>query len=112
MYGLLLDEIELGNLPNSCKGFRCPAKRRLAKKGPTGKRRKSAKTKKTKKVVKKTSIRKNAVHKQQPHGLANRDDILYMGFQHHGGRDEVLEVVLDSVLRKYLLQFGISVEYS
>ena len=22
MYGLLLDEIELGNLPNSCKGFR------------------------------------------------------------------------------------------
>lgn len=89
-----------------------PAKRlkRASSKKGTTKRRTSTKKKAKAARKKVAAIRKNVVHKQQPHGSGERDDVFYMGFQHHGGRDEVLEVVVDSILRKYLLKFGISVD--
>lgn len=79
---------------------------------PVKKKRTSSKkkAKATRKTKKSTGIAKNVVHKQQPHGVAERDDILYMGFQHHGGRDEILEVVVDSLLRKYLAKFHITID--
>ena len=75
-------------------------------------KKKRTSTKKKAKATRKKSvgIRKNVVHRQQPHGSAEREDVMYMGFQHHGGRDEILEVVVDSVLRKYLGRFAIAVD--
>lgn len=87
-----------------------PRRAKKAKKVPVTKRRTSTK-KKAKSKRKTKTLTKNVVHKQQPHGQGTRDDVLYMGFQHHGGRDELMEVVVDSVFRKYLQQkFAISID--
>lgn len=81
-------------------------KRRVAKRGPTGKR------KVTRKVTKRktSTIRKNVKHKVQPHGAGERNDVMYMGFQHHGGRDNLIQVVVDSMLRKYLDKVKINID--
>lgn len=84
---------------------------KATKKRGTVKKRTSAKKKAKAKRKKSTvAIRKNVVHKQQPHGKGERDDVMYLGFQHHGGVDEILEAVVDSVLRKHLAKHNITVD--
>ena len=85
-------------------------KRRIAKSGPTGKRKRTTNKKKVKKVKKKSAIKKNVTVKYETHGLIQRDDVSYFGFQSTGGLDELFEVACEGVMRSLLRKFRISIQ--
>jgi len=84
-------------------------KRRLAKSGPTGKRKRTTNKKKVKKVKKKSAVKKNVSVKYETHGLIQRDHVSYFGFQSTGGLDEVFEIACEGVMRSLLRKFRIQV---
>jgi hypothetical protein len=84
-------------------------KRRLAKSGPTGKRKRTTTKKKTKKVKKKSGVKKNVAVRYETHGLIQRDHVSYFGFQSTGGLDQVFEIACEGVLRAMLRKFRIQV---
>lgn len=87
---------------------RRPTKRRVAKSGPTGKRRKGRTTTK-KKIKKKSAVKKNVSVKYETHGLMQRDDVSYFGFQSTGGLDELFEISCEAVMRSLLRRFKIQI---
>jgi hypothetical protein len=84
-------------------------KRRLAKSGPTGKRKRTTNKKKVKKVKKKSAVKKNVSVKYETHGLIQRDHVSYFGFQSTGGLDELFEIACEGVMRSLLRKFRIQV---
>jgi len=85
-------------------------KRRLAKSGPTGKRKRTTNKKKVKKVKKKSGVKKNVSVKYETHGLIQRDNVSYFGFQSTGGLDELFEIACEGVMRSLLRKFRIQVQ--
>lgn len=84
-------------------------KRRIAKSGPTGKRKRTTNKKKVKKVKKKSGVKKNVSVKYETHGLIQRDNVSYFGFQSTGGLDELFEIACEGVMRSLLRKFRIQV---
>jgi hypothetical protein len=72
------------------------------------KRKSTKKAKKTKRVKTKKGPSRSLLSNYETHGLIQRDDVSYFGFQNHGGRDELfrsaMEAVLNSLLRKFRIQ--------
>lgn len=65
--------------------------------------------KKDKKIKKKSAVKKNVSVKYETHGLIQRDDVSYFGFQSTGGLDELFEISCESVLRALLRRFKIQI---
>jgi len=84
-------------------------KRRIAKSGPTGKRKRTTNKKKVKKVKKKSGVKKNVSVRYETHGLIQRDNVSYFGFQSTGGLDEMFEIACEGVMRALLRKFKIQV---
>ena len=84
-------------------------KRRIAKSGPTGKRKRTTNKKKVKKVKKKSGVKKNVSVKYETHGLFQRDHVSYFGFQSTGGLDQLFEIACEGVMRSLLRKFRIQV---
>ena len=72
--------------------------------------RKPARSKKDKKKPKKRAqVKKNCSVRYETHGLIQRDDVSYFGFQSTGGLDELFEIACEGVLRALLRKFRIQV---
>jgi len=84
--------------------------RRLAKSGPTGKRKRTTPKKKVKKVKKKSGVKKNVSVRYETHGLIQRDNVSYFGFQSTGGLDELFKIACEGVMRSLLRKFRIQVQ--
>ena len=84
-------------------------KRRIAKSGPTGKRKRTTTKKKVKKVKKKSGVKKNVTVAYETHGLIQRDNVSYFGFQSTGGLDQLFEIACEGVMRSLLRKFRIQV---
>jgi hypothetical protein len=71
---------------------------------------KSKKKTKTKPKAKKNSaLKKNLSVRYETHGLIQRDDVSYFGFQSTGGLDELFEVACETVMRSLLRRFKIQI---
>lgn len=68
-------------------------------------KRKSSKKKTTKKVRKGPA--KQLLATYETHGIIQRDNVSYFGFQNHGGRDELFRSAMESVLNTLLRKFRI-----
>jgi len=61
------------------------------------------------KSKKKSGVKKNVSVKYETHGLIQRDDVSYFGFQSTGGLDELFEIACEGVFRALLRKFRIQV---
>lgn len=86
-----------------------PTKRRTAKSGPTRKRKRTTTKKKVKKVKTKSAVKKNVTVAYETHGLIQRDNVSYFGFQSTGGLDQLFEIACEGVMRSLLRKFRIQV---
>ncbi|AXF52034.1 MAG: capsid protein [Cressdnaviricota sp.] len=85
-------------------------KRRIAKSGPTGKRKRTTnKNKKLTKSKKKSGVKKNVSVSYETHGLIQRDHVSYFGFQSTGGLDELFKIACEGVMRGLLRKFKIQI---
>lgn len=84
-------------------------KRRLAKSGPTGKRKRTTTKKKVTKSKKKSAVKKNVSVSYETHGLIQRDHVSYFGFQSTGGLDELFKIACEGVMRGLLRKFKIQI---